>query len=50
MSDGRKRLLGSFAGFKERKAQNKTTEKYIPAKRRQTLAEADNGSYYKEEQ
>ena len=49
MSGGRKRLLSLFAGFKKRKAQNKTREKYIPVKRRQNLAEADNGPCYKEE-
>ena len=46
MSDGRKRLLSPLAGFKTRKAWNKTREKYIPVKRKQNLAEADlKGSY-----
>ena len=46
MSDGRKRLLSPLAGFKTRKAWNKTREKYIPVKRKQNLAEAHlKGSY-----
>ena len=43
MSDGRKRILGPFTGCKKRKAQNKTTEKFMPVKRRQNLAETDSG-------
>ena len=49
MSDGRKRSLSPFTGCKKRKAWNKTRGKYMPVKRRQNLAEADRGSYYKEE-
>ena len=39
MSDGRKRTLSPFTGCKKRKARNKATEKYMPVKRRQNLAE-----------
>ena len=49
MSDGRKRILSPFTGCKKRKAWNKTSEKYMPVKRKQNLAETDRGSYYKEE-
>ena len=49
MLDGRKRILSHFTGRKKQKALNKTREKYMPAKRRQDLAETDRGSYYKEE-
>ena len=45
MSDGRKLILSPFTGRKERKAWNKTREKYMPVKRR--LTETDRGSYYK---
>ena len=47
MPDDRKRILVPFIGRKNRKALNKTTEKYLPVKRRQNLAETDKGSYYK---
>ena len=43
MCDGRKRILSYFTGCKKRKAWNKTTEKYMPVKRRQNLAETDSG-------
>ena len=49
MSDGRKKILSPFTGRKNRKAWNKTREKYMPVKRRQNLAETDRGSHYKEE-
>ena len=49
MSDGRKRILSPFTGCKKRKAWNKTSEKCMPVKRKQNLAETDRGSYYKEE-
>ena len=39
MSDGRKRILSPFTGRKKRKACNKTREKYMPVKRRQSLGE-----------
>ena len=44
MSDGRKLILSLFTGRKKRKAWNKTREKYMPVKRRQS--ETDRGSYY----
>ena len=47
MSDGRKLILSPFTGCKKQKAWNKTREKYMPAERRQNLAETDRGSYYK---
>ena len=46
MSDSRKRIRSPFTGRKKRKAWNRTTEKYMPVKRRQNLAETDRGSYY----
>ena len=49
MSDGRKRILSPFTGRKEWKAWNKTREKYVPVKRRQSLVETGRGSYYKQE-
>ena len=49
MPDGRKRILGPFTERKKQKTQNKTREKYMPVKRRQNLAQADQGSCYKEE-
>ena len=49
MSDGRKRIVSPFTWCKKQKASNKTTEKYIPVKRRQNLAETDRESCYKEE-
>ena len=39
MSDGRKWILGPFSWRKKRKAWNKTRVKYMPVKRRQSLAE-----------
>ena len=47
MSDGRKLILSSFTGRKKRKAWNKSREKYMPVKRRQT--ETGRGSYYNNE-
>ena len=47
MSDGHKLILGPFTWRKNRKAWNKTREKYMPVKRRQT--EIDRGSYYSKE-
>ena len=47
MSDGRKLILSSFTGSKKRKAWNKTREKNMPEERRQNLAKAVRGSYYK---
>ena len=49
MPDGCKRILSLFTRLKKRKAWNKSTEKYMPVKRRQNLAETDGGSYYKQE-
>ena len=49
MPDGRKRILSPFTGRKKRKVWNKTREKYKRLKRRQSFAETDRGSYYKEE-
>ena len=48
MNDGSKRILGSFTGHKIRKAWNKTRVKYMPAKRRQNLAQTDKWYYKKE--
>ena len=50
MSDGRRLILSPFTGRKERKAWNKTRDKYMPEEdkgRRQNLAETGRGSYYK---
>ena len=47
MSDGRKLILSPFAGSKKRKAWNKTREKYMLVKRRQT--EPNRGSYFNKE-
>ena len=47
MSDDRKQILSPFTGRKERKSWNKTREKYMPLKRRQT--ETDRGSNYNKE-
>ena len=47
MSDGCKLILSFFTGRKKLKAWNKTREKYIPVKRRQT--ETDRGSYHNTE-
>ena len=44
MSDGCKLILSPFTGLKKQKAWNKTREKYMRVKRRQT--ETDRGSYY----
>ena len=49
MPHGRKPILGPFTERKNRKAWNKTREKYMPVERRQNLAEADKVLYYKEE-
>ena len=49
MPDGYKRILSPFTGPKKRKTWKKTRENCMPVKRRQNLAEADRGSYYKEE-
>ena len=49
MSGSRKQILSLFTGHKQRKAWNKTREKYMPEERRQNLAETDRGSYYKQE-
>ena len=43
MADGSKPVLSSFTGRKKWKAWDKTREKYIPAIRRQNLAETDGG-------
>ena len=48
MSEGRKRIVSPFTGCRKRKAWN-TRETYTPLKRRWNLAEADSGSYCKEE-
>ena len=45
MSDGHKLILSPFTGRKKQKAWNKTREKYMPVKRRQT----ERGSYYDKE-
>ena len=50
MSGGCKRILSPFAGSKKRKAWNKTIKKYMLKERRQNLAEADRGSYHKQEE
>ena len=47
MSDDCKLILNPFTGRKKRKAWNKAREKYMPEERRQNLAEAYRGSYYK---
>ena len=47
MPDGRKLILSPFTGRKKQKTWNKTREKYVPVKRRQT--EIDRGSYYNKE-
>ena len=47
MSDGHKRILSPLTWRKNRKALNKTGEKYMPEERRQNLAKTDRGSYYK---
>ena len=44
MSDVRKLILSPFTGSKKGKVWNKTTEKYMPVKRRQI--KTDRGSYY----
>ena len=49
MPDVRKRILIPYTGCKNRKAWNRTREKYMAAKRRQNLAETDRRSYYEEE-
>ena len=49
MPDSCKRILGPFAGRKNRKAWNKTRVNYMPIKRRQNLAKTDKESYYKKE-
>ena len=38
MSDGRKRILSPFTGYKKQKAWNRIREKYMPVKRRKNLA------------
>ena len=43
MSDGRKRILSPFTERKKRKAWNKAREIYMLVKRRQNLAEIDDG-------
>ena len=48
MSDSRKRVLTPFSGCKKWKVWNKARKKYISLKRKQSLAESDRGSYYKE--
>ena len=50
MSGGRKRILSHFTGRKKQKAWNKTREKYMSEERRQSLAETDRRSYYKQEE
>ena len=49
MPDGRKWILGPFTGCDKQKAWNNARVKYMPVKRRQTLAETVKGLYYKEE-
>ena len=49
MFSGRKRILSPFTGCKKQKAWNKTREKYIQEEKRQSLTEADKGSYYNQE-
>ena len=39
-------VLSPFTGNKKRKAWSKTREKYMPEKRRQSLAKTEKGSYY----
>ena len=48
MPDGHKRILASFTGCKKRKVWSKNRVKYMSVKR-QSLAETDKGSCYKEE-
>ena len=50
MSDSRKRILTPFTGRKNRKAWNKTREKYMPEERKQNLAETDKRSYHNQEE
>ena len=45
MPYGRKPILSPFTGRKKRNPWNKTRVNYMPAKRRQNLAETDKGSY-----
>ena len=47
MADGRKLILTSFTGCKNKKYNIK--EKYIPVKRRQNSVKTDRVSYYKKE-
>ena len=47
MSDGPKRILSPFTGWRKQKAW-KTREKYMPVKRRQNLTETGRESYCKE--
>ena len=49
MSDGPQLILSPFTGCKERKAWNKTREKYMPVKRRQKQIETDRVPYYNRE-
>ena len=49
MYDGHTRILSLFTGHKKWKAWKKTTEKYMPVKRRQNFAETGRESYYKAE-
>ena len=50
MSGGCKQILSPLTGWKQRKAWDKTKEKYMPEERRQNLAETDRGSYYNQEE
>ena len=50
MSDSRKRILTPFTGRKNRKAWNKTREKYMPEERKQNSAETDKRSYHNQEE
>ena len=49
MPGGRKRILSPFTRFKQRRAWNKSREKYMPEERRQNLAETGRGLYYNQE-
>ena len=50
MSADCKQFLSLCTGPKKWKAWNNTREKYMPAERRQNLAETDSGLYYNQEE
>ena len=50
MSDGRKLILSPFTGRKNRKAWNKTKERYMLEERRENLAKTDKSNGQKQSQ